>query len=265
MPEKISRAEGRHLFGGDPEGYDAVRPEYPAWIFEALVSAGALFQGAATLEVGPGTGVVTRRLIDHGASPLTLVEPDARFAGALRDAAARVPTCRVVHASFEDAGLGQDQFDLAVAATSFHWIDPTIGMRKLRTLLKDGGTAALMWNVLQVLGKPDPFHEATQTLLAPLAVSPSGAPGVVPYALDVEARTTEARQGGFKSVEYSESHWAYELDTEQLGKLYESFSQIQRLDDVARARVLDELKRIAATEFNGVVQRNVTSCLYRLS
>lgn len=263
MPEKISRAEGRSLFGLDPEGYDAVRPDYPVWVFEELRASGALFGGAATLEIGPGTGLATRRLIESGANPLTLLEPDVRFAKVLERTTSRLPTCRVLHTSFEEADLADDEFDLVVAATSFHWIDPARGMLKLRAVLREGGTAALIWNVFQQLDKPDAFHDATAELLSSLAVAPSGAPGSIPFALDRRAREAEARLGGFSETAYAESRWSFRLTTEQVGKLYGGFSPVQRLEPDERARVLDALMSVAETQFGGTVERNVTTCLYR--
>ena len=265
MSEFIDRREGRRLFGLAPEAYDASRPDYPDWIFEELCETQALFDGAATLEIGPGSGRATRRLIEHGADPITLVEPDERFFRMLAFANDGVRTCTTLHASFEQAPLTDAEFDLAVAATSFHWVEPDSGLRKLRRILKPGGTAALIWNVFQDLDRADPFHDATAQLLAPLAVSPSGAPDGIPFALDRDARRADALRAGFEHVTYSESRWSFLLDTEQTGKLYEGFSHIQRLDAAARTLLIEKLKRIADEEFGGRVERNVTSCLYRLS
>lgn len=265
MPEKIRRAEGRTLFGMDPEGYDSVRPEYPPWVYVELRESGALFAGAATLEIGPGSGLATRLLIEGGASPLTLVEPDVRFAGMLARVASRLPACRVLHTTFEEADLADGELDLVVAATSFHWIDPERGMRKLRAVLREGGTAALVWNVFQDLDKPDAFHDATADLLSPLAAPPSGAPDTIPFALDRRAREADAEQSGFGTAAYSESRWSFQLTSEQVGKLYEGFSPIQRLEPEARTRLLDALMTIAESQFGGTVERNVTTCLYRFS
>lgn len=265
MPEHIDRCEGRRLFGLDPEGYDQVRPAYPDWIFDDLCASGALFTGATTLEIGPGTGRATIRLLEHGAGPLTLLEPDRRFAEMLAAAThGLAERCVVRHETLEAAALPADHFDLVVAATSFHWVEPESGLRKVRGILKDGGTAALMWNVLQDLDKDDAFHDATQHLLADLATSPSGAPNTVPFALNRDAREVDARHAGFEECRYAESSWTLTLDTEQVGTLYESFAHIQRLDPSSRTALLGELKRIAADEFDGVVERNVTSCLYQL-
>jgi SAM-dependent methyltransferase len=266
MADRIHRSEGRNLFGLDPQGYDASRPDYPDWIFEELSTSRALFEGAATVEIGPGTGLATRRLIEFGASPITLIEPDERFAHMLSLATANGRgTFTVLHESFEQAPLADGEFDLAVAATAFHWIEQEYGLRKLRRILRNGGTAALIWNVFQDLDKEDPFHDATRQILAPLSVSPSGAPDSIPFALDRTAREADAQQAGFSSVTYSESRWSLVLDTEQVAKLYEGFSHIQRLDNAARSTVIDGIRKIAADEFGGRVERNMTSCLYRLS
>lgn len=265
MSNSINRIEGRHLFGSDPEGYDAVRPSYPDWVFDALIRRGSLFEGAKTLEIGPGSGSVTRRLLELGADPLTLIEPDQRFAEILALAAnAADSNCSVIHQSFETAPLPPKHFDLVVAATSFHWVEPEHGLSKVRRILRNGGTAALMWNVLQDLDKDDPFHDATKDLLASLADSPSGAPDSTPFALDRGAREADARAAGFEQISYKESRWSYVITTEQVGKLYEGFSSIQRLDDDSRQNLLQKLMMIADEQFDGRVVRNMTSCLYQL-
>ncbi|MGE0625622.1 MAG: class I SAM-dependent methyltransferase [Pseudomonadales bacterium] len=266
MPEQIERSEGRRLFGTDPDAYDRARPDYPDWIFEDLVASGALFPGAATLEIGAGTGLATRHLIAHGANPLTLLEPDTRFA----DVLAHLPrpagqTCIVRHEPFETAALAPGSFDLIVAATAFHWLEPTSALARARTLLKSGGTLALMWNVFAVPGAPDPFHDATASLLTPLATSPSGAADATPYPLDRAARESEARAAGFRNVAYRESQGSITLNPDGVVELYATFSSIQRLTAADRDSVLSQLRAIADDRFEGRVIRNVTICLYRFS
>ena len=265
MPETIDRADGRRLFGSDPEAYDDARPDYPAWVFDTLESSGALFRGASTIEIGPGTGLATRVLTRRGARPMTLVEPDARFAGLLQTAVGQVQAHRLIQTTFEDADLPDDAYDLACAATSFHWVDPTAGLSKLRRVVRAGGTTALFWNVFQDDHTRDHFHEATEDLLKPLARSPSGAPNTLPYALDRAAREADARRAGFQRITYREGRWSFQLTPGGVRKLYQSFSGIQRLDERERTRILDELVHIATTTFGGTIVRHVTTCLYQLS
>ena len=76
----FSESEGRVAFGKNVSGYDSSRPDYPDWVFDKLVEQGSLAQDAATLEIGSGNGLATKKLVQSGVSPLTLIEPDERFA-----------------------------------------------------------------------------------------------------------------------------------------------------------------------------------------
>src|SRR4029453_5621179 len=80
MPERIDYSEGRRLFGLDPDGYDEARPRYPAALYEFMLDAGAIRPATCTLEIGAGSGLATSKLIELGADPLTILEPDRRFA-----------------------------------------------------------------------------------------------------------------------------------------------------------------------------------------
>src|SRR5262245_6529038 len=74
-PGRIERSEGHRLFGLNPAGYDAARPRYPAALFDAMRAAGVFARGRSTLEIGAGSGLATKPLLELGADPLTLVEP----------------------------------------------------------------------------------------------------------------------------------------------------------------------------------------------
>src|SRR3981081_4949599 len=75
----IDRAEGRRAFGSDPDRYQDTRPSYPEEVFEILVKRCDLRPGSRIFEVGPGTGLSTRKLIEHGPTALVAVEPDERL------------------------------------------------------------------------------------------------------------------------------------------------------------------------------------------
>jgi hypothetical protein len=134
---------------------------------------------------------------------------------------------------------------------------------KIAALLRPGGFVALWWNIFGDLDRPDPFHDATFALFGGGAITPSGAPDEVPFGLDRAARAAElARSGAFGEMFYAETRWTLTLDTARVGKLYEGFSHIQRMPTAARTRLLEQLMEIAATQFNGRVERNMTSPIY---
>ncbi|MEO6981388.1 MAG: class I SAM-dependent methyltransferase, partial [Mucilaginibacter sp.] len=155
---------GREAFGGDPAAYHAVRPAYPDWIFEMLVERGCLGKDTATFEIGAGTGIATQRLVEFGANPLVIIEPDSRSAAFL---------CNIIQANelsiisepFEDAELPENSFDFGVSATAFHWLNEDIALEKIARLLRPGGWWCMIWNVFGDPSRHDAFHEATRELL----------------------------------------------------------------------------------------------------
>lgn len=262
--ETISEKEGRRAFGINAAGYDESRPKYPEWTFELLSREGILYPSASVLEVGCGSGLATRELIDLGISKLTMVEPDRRFSDYLESLCRQAGTeSQVVFESLEDADFSNAPFDAVLIATTFHWLDPQTRIETLARLTKQGGHVVLIWNVFQDMNLEDPFHEATKEMLAELSNSPSGKPDSLPFALDRAARESEFLSTGcFESRLYSESHWKFLLDPQGVRSLYESFSQIARLPSVEREALLDRLETTAKTKFAGSVVRNMTSPLY---
>lgn len=260
----IPETEGRAAFGSNALGYDKSRPEYPTWMFDILLREKALHRDATTLEVGPGNGLATRRLIEFGASPITLVEPDTRFAGLLSDLSDYADKgCEIIYKPFEEAELPKSSFDLIVIATAFHWLDPQTRVKRLAELTKRGGFVVLIWNVFQDLNLPDPFHEATKSILAGLSNSPSGKPDGLPFALDRTAREAEFLSTKCFAVSaFAESHWKLSLTPSGVRSLYEGFSNISRLPETEREALLDRVESVAKSEFSGIVERNMTSPLY---
>lgn len=264
MIDKVSIEEGRALFGSNAEGYNKIRPPYPDNLFRVLADEGALTNGTAVLDVGAGNGLAAKALIKHGADPILAIEPDPRFASHLLSLVTQSGSrITVLQVPFEAAELEAGSFDLAVAATSYHWLDPSMRVQKLAEALKPGGFAALMWNLFQDQTKPDHFHEATQHVLAPLGDTPSEALAATPFALQREARTAEFVDSGlFESVRYHKVRWTLTLTTENMALLYSTFAQIQKLSDTDREKILIKLMRIADDEFDGIVERHMTSPLY---
>ncbi len=261
---EIPRHFGRAAFGAHSSLYNQARPAYPGWIFDLLVAQNALYPDARTLEIGPGSGQATATLARLGAAPITLVEPDQRFAehlDRLMDHAGN--PCHRIQASFEQTELPPSSFDLIVVATAFHWLDPASRTAKLADLTRTGGHVALIWNVFQDLHRSDAFHEATKQVLEHLPQGPSGKPGDIPFVLDRESRQREFTEAGqFELTLFAEGHWTLQLDPAAVRILYQSFSNVSRLPAAEQSAVLDHLEQIAATEFEGTVARNMTTPLY---
>jgi len=255
----LDRKFGREAFGIDPGGYHAARPAYPDWVFEMLLDRGCLVRGGHAFEIGAGTGIATRRLLDLGADTLVAIEPDNRMADFLRRT---FPDKKltVMPSTFEDVSLPDNSFDFGFCATAFHWLNEEASLLKAGQLLRPGGWWAMVWNVFSNPNLSDPFHEATKVLLQGPA-SPADIVGGIPFALDTKLRLAAIQRTGiFSAVEHRVSEWSLVLKPEQVVALYATYSNINIRED--KETILTELGRIARDEFNGKVTRNMTTSLY---
>ena len=213
------------------------------------------------LEIGAGSGQATKRLTESGAS-IVAVEPDSALADQLRAQLRAAPRLEVVVAAFEDVDLAPSSFDLVAAATAFHWLDPVRSLPKMAAALKPRGWLALWWNVFGDPHHPDPFHDATEPLLRSVAQGPAAGAARGEFGLDVDARTRELQDSGFRDVEYEAVHWTLHLDASQTRQLYSTYSNIARLSAVEITAVLDEIQRIATVDFSDRVERQMVTPIY---
>jgi SAM-dependent methyltransferase len=127
------------------ELYEQARPGYPPALFVDLSAAlGTRAAHARVLEIGAGTGQATRGLLDQGWSVVAL-EPGARLAAVARRVLAGRGDVEVVEQPFERWDpRDREPFDLVLAATSWHWVDPRVGYRRAAEVLRPGGHLAVV-------------------------------------------------------------------------------------------------------------------------
>ena len=104
-------------FSAQASAYAEGRPGYPPALVERLLARARVAPGDAVVDLGAGTGMLTRQLSGRGLR-LTAIDPseamlDAGAALRLADATWHVGT-------FERTGLPDDAFHWAVAAQAFH-------------------------------------------------------------------------------------------------------------------------------------------------
>lgn len=147
------------VFNEVPELYDRVRPSYPDEVFADLMTISHLDEGSSVLEVGCGTGQATRSLAALGC-PVTAVEPGTDMAALARQRLATLDRVTVETSRFEEWDDRGRRFDVLVAASSWHWVDPTIGWQRAHDVLRPGGWMALLGNVVvRRPGEPEVYAE----------------------------------------------------------------------------------------------------------
>lgn len=158
----MAREDRRHLgrvFDDVPALYDRVRPTYPDALFADLIAITGMEEGSSVLEVGCGTGQATRSLAALGCS-VTAVEPGAGMAELARQRMATFPNVEVETSSFEEWDDRGRHFDVLVAASAWHWVDPSVGWQRAHDVLHPAGWMALLGNVVvRQPGEPEVYAE----------------------------------------------------------------------------------------------------------
>ncbi len=154
---------GRHrlgcVFNEVPELYDRVRPHYPDELFADLASIAGIGDGSCVVEVGCGTGQATGSLAALGCS-VTAVEPGPAMAAIARQRLAHLPSVDVENSSFEQWDDHGRTFDALVAASSWHWVEPSLGWPKAHKVVRADGWMALVGHVVvRRSGEPEMYAE----------------------------------------------------------------------------------------------------------
>ncbi len=130
-------------FGAMGALYERVRPDYPRAAVEILVRELGIARGTVVVDVGAGTGKLTRSLTPTGATVIA-VEPLADMRERLIQTAPRaVP----FDGTAEAMPLRDGSADAIVCAQAFHWFDGPRALAEFHRVLKPGGGVGLMWNV----------------------------------------------------------------------------------------------------------------------
>jgi SAM-dependent methyltransferase len=130
-----------HGFRG-AEQYERARPDYPAEAIAELVRALRLGPASRTVELGAGTGKLTRALLPR-CGLLVAVEPVAEMR---RELAARVPGARVLGAVAEALPLRARTASAVASGQAFHWFANREALDEIHRVLVPGGRLGLVWN-----------------------------------------------------------------------------------------------------------------------
>jgi ubiquinone/menaquinone biosynthesis C-methylase UbiE len=122
--------------------YERARPEYPADAIAWLVEELDLRPGRTVLDLGAGTGKLTRALVTTGAHVIA-VEPGEAMLAELRRV---VPGVEAIRGGAEAIPLEDDSVDAITVAQAFHWFRQEEAVPELRRVLRPGGAVGLIWN-----------------------------------------------------------------------------------------------------------------------
>jgi SAM-dependent methyltransferase len=244
--------------------YDRVRPGYPTELFTDLFTITGLDRQCSVLEVGCGTGQATHSLAALG-SRVTAVERGPDLVALARQRLDAFADVVVEESTFEEWDARGRRFDLLVAASSWHWVNPSVGWPKAQEVLNPGGWMALIGHVVvRRPGEPEVYAETADLheRFAP------GNPAWGHPPLEEEVRATDVGWGmvedpgtrfGPTTVRwYPTVQW---FDGEGFADLLRTTSLYRSLDPEVREPLLDSIAERIRTQMGDRAPRRYLSVL----
>jgi ubiquinone/menaquinone biosynthesis C-methylase UbiE len=159
-------------FGNSAREYELGRPDWPEDLLDRVVAGLELSQSATVLDLGAGTGKLTRSLVPRFARVIA-VEPDEAMRAVLEEV---VPDAEALAGSAEAIPVADATVDAVFSAEAFHWFASDETVAEITRVLRPGGGFAFFWNV--EFGKPEPDMGEEVDRVLDVAFAKGGRPGI---------------------------------------------------------------------------------------
>jgi SAM-dependent methyltransferase len=207
-------------FGAAAAAYERGRPPYPPEAVDWLLPEGA----SRVLDLGAGTGKLTRQLLDRGLDVIA-VEPSE---GMREQLARAVPGAAVRAGSAEEIPLPDHSVDAVLVAQAWHWVDRSRAVPEVARVLVPGGQLGLVWNI----------RDEREDWVAEL--------GRILHDPGEHQRQDRGIIGPpFGPVEHCAVEWTHRLSRDELIDLAASRSYVITMPDQERAAVLAGVAHLA--------------------
>jgi SAM-dependent methyltransferase len=239
-------------FDAAADAYERARPGWPPEAVEIAARRLGLDRTAAVLDLGAGTGKLTRRLAGRFGS-VTAVEPLDGMRAVLEEA---IPFVRVLPGTAEAIPLGDGSVDAVFVAEAIHWFDPGRAVAEMARVLRPEGGVAVLYNRLDADSRQEPWRVEADAALERHRLPPDD----VDPQDEATWRTGLATLGEVHDDAVENVH---RLDADGLLALIGSFSGIAGLPpgrrDAALADVRGVLERHGVTAVELVFQTRITT------
>ena len=244
------------IFNTVAETYDEVRPDYPVELVNDLVRETGCNRIAQVLEIGAGTGKLTKALASNFQT-MTGLELGNNLAEKAMENLAGFSNVKIVVGNFDTYQFPLESFDLVIAATSYHWLDPQNRSKRIGEILKSGGFAAIIETRHIDAGK-DNFPSDSQQCYIKWDENTTE-PYHLPTQEEVETagfRFRDEFEGAFENT-FSRTYASdVAYDAGQYMKLLSTYSDTLRMNEASRNGLLDCLGNLIESGFGGKITKS---------
>ncbi len=249
----LGRLCGGRSFDAAAEDYDVLRPGYPRELIRGIVDSCASRPDPRVLEIGCGTGQASLDFARRGMR-MTCLEPGRRLAAIARRRLSAFPEVQVLESSFEEYQALAETFDMILAATSFHWVDPRLRWAKAALLLRVHGILALLSHT-----HPRPFtgfFERSQEIYRRQVPEWCDQVGSLSAEDLMQELTDQLRRCEyFHELKLRSVTWSKAFTRDEYLRLLGTYSDHSSLAQERKERLLLELGDLIDGEFEGIVHR----------
>ncbi|MBC5638806.1 class I SAM-dependent methyltransferase [Ornithinibacillus sp. BX22] len=131
-------------FGKVSKEYAQYRNDLPEELTTSLTMRGIDFQKKFIVDLGSGSGVLTRMLFDQGAEVVG-VEPSMKLIEEAKSIDIKLGAkIKYLNKYSEDTGLPNLSYDFVTVLRAWHWFDREASLKEIRRILKPGGYLIIM-------------------------------------------------------------------------------------------------------------------------
>jgi SAM-dependent methyltransferase len=130
-------------FGRTAREYELGRPGWPEELIDQVVAELGLSASAEVLDLGAGTGKLTRALVPRFAR-VVAVEPDDAMRAVFEQV---VPEEEALAGHGEAIPLADESVDAVFSAEAFHWFATNESVAEIARVLRPRGALVIFWNI----------------------------------------------------------------------------------------------------------------------
>jgi ubiquinone/menaquinone biosynthesis C-methylase UbiE len=232
----LSKDAPPDAFGKSAREYELGRPEWPDDLIDRVVTELDLGPDATVLDLGAGTGKLTRDLVTRFGRVIA-VEPDEAMLAVLEEV---VPGAQALAGRAEAIPLPDASVDAVFTAEAFHWYASDETVAEIVRVLRARGGLAIFFNI--EFGDPEPPMGDQVEGVLDVAFAKGGAPGIGKVLSGVWREPVE--KAGFEPLREAVSErWVTRTRDQWLANML-SVSSIASLPDADRAELAGRLREL---------------------